>query len=293
MISVVVPLYNKKSSIKSTIESVLAQSYSDFELLVVDDGSTDGSTDVVKSFDDKRIRLISKENGGVSSARNEGIREAKSEFISFLDADDLWDKDFLLEINKLITDFPEAGIWGTSYSYKKNGGLIPAKKPLPELYRGYLNDNIWRYAHVYCSSAVCCRRNALLKYAMFDENIKFGEDIDVWWRIMLNYKAAYYNKSFAIYRFDEENRAMTEIIPLNKLYIYYFEKYKKYREENSDFRYFIDQECLWWLFPYYAENPKNKDVQRILKQIDLNEYKWSFRFRFKFPKLYKILKGLN
>ena len=133
----------------------------------------------------------------------------------------------------------------------------------------------------------------MLKYALFDENIKFGEDIDVWWRIMLNHKAAYYNKSFAIYRFDEENRAMTEIIPLNKLYIYYFEKYKKYRDENSDFRYFIDQECMWWLFPYYAENPQNKDVQRILKQIDLNEYKWSFRFRFKFPKLYKILKGLN
>ena len=126
MISVVVPLYNKKSSIKSTIESVLAQTYKDFELIVVDDGSTDGSADVVKSFDDNRIRLISKENGGVSSARNEGIREAKNEFISFLDADDLWDKDFLLEIDKLINDFPEAGILGTSYSYKKNGVLIPA-----------------------------------------------------------------------------------------------------------------------------------------------------------------------
>lgn len=293
MISVIIPLYNKKNSIKSTIESVLAQSYSDFELIVVDDGSTDGSADVVKCFDDKRIRLISKENGGVSSARNEGIREAKSEFISFLDADDLWDKNYLENVNQLIHDFPNAGIWGVNYGFETADGNHIKLNDLPMDFRGYLL-NPWHSGQVYwTSSSSSSSKTALNAIGGFDERLVYGEDIDVWFRLILEYGGVFYNKCLAYYRQDAENRLMNKHIPLEKLYIFYFEKYKKYREETPDFRHFIDQECMWWLFPYYAENPKDNDVLRILKQIDLSEYKWSFRFRFKFPKLYKILKGLK
>ena len=109
-ISVVIPLYNKAASITSTIQSVLAQSYPYFEIVIIDDGSSDNSVQKVRLIDDKRIKLISKQNGGVSSARNEGIRQAQYDYIAFLDADDLWKPTYLEELVKLITDFPEASL---------------------------------------------------------------------------------------------------------------------------------------------------------------------------------------
>lgn len=291
MISVVIPLYNKRGSIASTVQSVLGQTFTDFELIVVDDGSTDGSADVVRSFAEPRIRLVSKSNGGVCSARNEGIRQARSEYVAFLDADDLYEPEFLQEIEELIATCPEAGIWGTSYFFLKGGEKISANKPLPAGFKGIIDNSSWSLGHLYCSSAVCCRKSALQEVGLFDERITWGEDIDVWWRIMLSHPAAYSNRELAVYRFDEDNRAMNAQIPLERLYIYYFEKYAQARARDAAFRRFIDKECLWWLFPYFAKDPKNPEIQRVLSQIDLGEYKPSFAFRFRFPKLYNFLKG--
>ncbi len=88
MISVVIPLYNKETSLPLSLQSVLSQSYDDFEVVIVDDGSTDGSVSIVESISDPRIRLIKQENGGPSKARNEGVKNAKGDWIVFLDADD-------------------------------------------------------------------------------------------------------------------------------------------------------------------------------------------------------------
>lgn len=293
MISIIIPLYNKEHCIQTTIESVLKQNFQDFELFVVDDGSTDGSADVVMGFDDNRIKLIQKENGGVCSARNVGIREAGYEYVAFLDADDLWEPEFLSEISKMIHDFPDAGILGTSYFYLGKGTKESAGKPLSKDFYGIIDNSKWNLAHIYCSTAVCCKKSALNEVGLFDERIAYGEDIDVWWRIMLNHPAAFSNKELAIYRLDEENRAMNKEIPLDKLYINYFEKYAEYRKANDCFRHFIDKECMWWLFPYYLKDRQNKNIKRILSQIDLNEYKPSFKFRFMFPHLYHLIKRLK
>lgn len=292
MISVVIPLYNKQYSIGATIESVLAQTYSDFEMIVVDDGSTDNSFDVASRFDDPRVRLIRKQNGGVSSARNVGVQNAMSQYVAFLDGDDLWEPGFLAEISKMLIDFPEAGIYGTSYCYLKHGLKERAEKNLPEGFYGILDNSSWNHGHAFCSTAVCCRKSAIDETGLFDERIAYGEDLDAWWRVMLKYPAAFSNKELAVYRFDEENRAMDKRIPLEKLYINYFEKYSEARKENPAFRHFIDKECMWWLYPYCLENPKDGNVRRILSQIDLSEYKPSFRFRFRFPRLYSLLKRI-
>ena len=112
--SVVIPLYNKRNSLKACIESVLNQSYKDFELIVVDDGSTDGSKEIVREFEDKRIRLIEKKNGGVSSARNLGVRSARNSWIAFLDGDDIWTKWHLETIVRLAESEPLAMVLSSS-----------------------------------------------------------------------------------------------------------------------------------------------------------------------------------
>ena len=124
MISVIIPLYNKEHFVAKTIESVLAQTYKDYELIIVNDGSTDHSADVVSTFSDARIRYEEQANGGVSSARNHGLRMAKGEFVAFLDADDTWYPDFLEQMMRLYTAYPDYSF----FCCAQKDRLIP---PLP------------------------------------------------------------------------------------------------------------------------------------------------------------------
>ena len=112
------PLFNKERSIKSTITSVLKQTVADFELLVINDGSTDKSREMVAGIQDSRIKIVDKPNGGVSNTRNEGIKFASNTYVALLDADDLWEPDFLETIRKLIADYPEAECYTTGFACK-------------------------------------------------------------------------------------------------------------------------------------------------------------------------------
>ncbi len=134
MISIIIPLYNKEQYIRQTLESVFSQTFQQFEIVVVDDGSTDGSLDVVRQISDPRIRIVCKENGGVSSARNMGIGEARYDYLAFLDADDLWMPDHLEVIAQLIRKYPQCGLFGTSYYFQRSGQqptLPMLRCPLP------------------------------------------------------------------------------------------------------------------------------------------------------------------
>ena len=138
--SIVIPLYNKEKAIVATLQSVLAQTYTDYEIIVVDDGSKDNSLKVAKSVNDSRINVIHKENGGVSSARNRGIREAKGDYIALLDGDDLWKPTFLEEQVKLIHDFPKAAMWGVNTAFIKKGKSRKWEQGMGEGYRGYVEN---------------------------------------------------------------------------------------------------------------------------------------------------------
>ena len=119
MISVVIPLYNKERYIERAVYSVLSQTFQQFEIVIVNDGSTDGSVSVIERMNNPLIRLIHQKNGGVSAARNRGIEEARFEYIAFLDADDEWKENHLEVIAGLIRKFPECGVFGTSYYYTR------------------------------------------------------------------------------------------------------------------------------------------------------------------------------
>ena len=112
-VSVVVPLYNKAAYITRCLESICQQTFDDFEVLAVDDGSTDGSGEVAARTADRRIRVISQRNAGEGAARNRGITEARAELIAFLDADDAWEPGFLQAVIQLSQRYPEAGLFAT------------------------------------------------------------------------------------------------------------------------------------------------------------------------------------
>lgn len=207
VITVIIPLYNKEASIATALRGVLAQTYQDFEVVVVDDGSTDAGAAVVETFDDPRIRLIRQENGGVSAARNRGIAEAKGEHVAFLDADDEWMPQFLEEIAALIAEYPECKARATNYIFNSNGVKSPTilrKMPFAEG-RGVLT-NYFEVAS--CShppmwtSAVCIDRDLLQEIGGFPLGIKSGEDLLTWARIAVRTQWAYSMKPMAQYNVE-------------------------------------------------------------------------------------------
>lgn len=125
MFSVVIPLYNKQAYIADTLRTVFAQTYADFEVVVVDDGSTDDSAATVLAHSDARLRLIRQPNAGVSAARNRGVAEARGSIIAFLDADDRWEPHHLETLADLVKLYPRCGAFATSYAIVKNGTTTP------------------------------------------------------------------------------------------------------------------------------------------------------------------------
>lgn len=208
MITIIIPLYNKEASIATALRGVLAQTYQDFEVVVVDDGSTDGGAAVVETFDDPRIRLIRQENGGVSAARNRGIAEAKGEHVAFLDADDEWMPTFLEEIAALIAAYPECKARATNYIFNSNGVKSPTllrKMPFAEG-RGVLTNyfEVASCSHPpVCSICVCIDRDLLQEIGGFPVGIKSGEDLLTWARIAVRTQWAYSMKPLAQYNFDQ------------------------------------------------------------------------------------------
>lgn len=294
MISIVIPLYNKAQSIESTIRCIQAQTYQDFEIVVVDGWSKDGSLEIIQRLakDDPRIRVLMQVNKhGVTPARNESIEAAKSERIAFIDADDYWEPAYLETLVKLMDDYPEAGIWGLSL-----GAMVGNKKyhypPQEPIFRGLLK-NPWVVGCPYSTSAVGISKKAFEKVGGFDNRIIYGEDLDLWFRLMLEFPCAYEDRVLSYYRVDAENRACNHVFPLKIHLPYYIDKYEKYRKENKDFRRFFDRQCLYRLYPYTLKREYKEDLKHCLAPIDWSLQKLSLRFRFLFPRVYNIYRRLR
>ena len=206
--SVIIPLYNKEKSVISTVESVLNQTYPHFELIIVNDGSTDSSLEVVQQFDDPRIRIIDKANGGVSSARNVGIKAAKYDYIIPLDADDLWMPYALAEFNTLIMNFPNAQVFATNFNITdKNIKGSSKKYYVTDFY--YLSAVFmakWNIP-IMVTGCVAFHSNCISSCGLYDEKVSHGEDIDFWMRLKDKCSIAKSELVTLIYRFDTENRA--------------------------------------------------------------------------------------
>lgn len=209
-ISVVMPLYNKELEVARAIRSVLAQTFRNFELIVVNDGSTDGSVDQVNLVIDSRIRLIHQLNRGVSEARNRGVSEAKSDLVAFIDADDEWGSDFLHEIISLRRDFPGCDVFAVCYYRVGSSGehFLPVIRGMPSGYRGILTHYFAIAAKsdppIHASS-VAVSRDAILAIGGFPHGTLEGEDLLTWARLASHYRIAYLNLPCNKYYLPIEN----------------------------------------------------------------------------------------
>lgn len=217
-ISVVIPLYNKALSIKRSVQSVLAQSYKNFELIVVDDGSTDDGGSIVNKYYDERIFLIRQNNSGVSAARNTGIKHASGNLVAFLDADDSWKPDFLKTIVRLSKNFPNAGLYATAYQINLSNQKIRnpmfsgiSESPWEGIISNYFKSATFGDPPV-CASAVAIPYDILIESGGFQLGKRMGEDLDLWGRIALKYPIAFSSQVQAIYHQDAENRACNYFI---------------------------------------------------------------------------------
>ena len=201
-ISVVIPLYNKAGDITRCLDSVVAQTLTDFEAIVVDDGSTDGGGAFVEGRD-SRIRLISQNNGGEAAARNTGIRAACSRLIAFLDADDEWMPEFLSAVVALADRYPGAGLFATGFRrYFDDGRVLERtlrgnEECLTTVTTRYL-DHVREGDFVTCSSTAV-RRSVFDHVGFFPEGQAIGADVDQWARIALRHPFAYDSRILAIY----------------------------------------------------------------------------------------------
>lgn len=208
MISVVIPLYNKEQSIASTLQTVLNQTYQDFEIVIVDDGSTDHSVEEVTKVLNPRIRLIHQENAGVSAARNRGIEEAKGEYIAFLDADDEWKSDYLKTQYELTQKYPECSVFACNYEFKDSQGKVTPTiiRKIPFKGEDGILSNYFEVASCshppICSISIMVKKNAIQSIGGFPIGIKSGEDLLTWARLAVNGKIAYAKQAYAVFNVE-------------------------------------------------------------------------------------------
>ena len=204
--SVIISVYNKADFIKKTIQSVLDQTVIDYEIILINDASTDNSDTVIRSLDHSKIHYHSfDKNQGAAAARNKGIEIASGTYLAFLDGDDLWVSTYLLEIEALINNFPDHSVYATAVAIQEHDGYRDSKytfqnpEKKEQLSLNYFESSLKNT--ILTSSSTVVRKNVFAKTGRYDTTIKSGQDTDLWIRIGLQYRIAFSTKALVTYTF--------------------------------------------------------------------------------------------
>ena len=205
-ISVVIPLWNKRAEVGAAIASVLAQTVPPLEIIVVDDGSTDGSAAVVEAFTSPLVRLIRQPNGGVSAARNRAIGEARGEWVALLDADDEWRPEFLEKISLLSLECPACRAYGAGFDIRdEHGALTRGNFPSRRGTVDYFAEAMRRY--VLIPSATVLHRRTVTELGGFPEGMRLGEDQYLWTKLARTAPVGFLPEALAVYSRAAQNRS--------------------------------------------------------------------------------------
>jgi glycosyltransferase involved in cell wall biosynthesis len=274
MFSIVIPYYNKSAYIVRCIDSILSQTFTDYEVILVDDGSTDNGIDLISKKYGDFIKIFHQDNQGVSAARNHGIQKAKYKYIALLDADDAWHPQYLESVNGVITTEKEVKIVGCHYS--RDLSFFENKHTIPSYFKF---ENYFKKAirNTYFTSS-----SSVIEKSFFDENegfntnLKKGEDHDLWFRVLLNVGNSFYITNTLVYYSDEDtNQATQKKIALDYTLVGHINSIYKdviKSNQNKDFNKFISLYVYFNLYPYYFDKPTNTKAKEILSSIEYHYF---------------------
>ena len=290
--SVVIPLYNKANYIQSCLESVLKQTHKEFEVILVNDGSTDGSEAVVERFQDSRIRLVHQENKGASAARNKGVSLAKHEWIALIDADDYWYPNHLEELQNTIEQFPKADVVCNNYEILLDNDFIkqpafsieyPLKAQyIEDYFKGSLIDPIaW-------TSALSFTSSIFKKVGEFDTNIKSGQDIDLMVKFGLAATIAFNPKVTMRYHRKTENNLSDDTVLREKLS--YIDNHRSKEKKNPSLHQYMD--INRFSLAIQAKMAQDKALfKELVGRLDIHHLNSKQKLLLKTPA--NVLKGLK
>lgn len=298
--SVIIPLYNKAPYVEKALRSVSAQTFSDYELIVVDDGSKDESASVAErvlndcwlsQLKPQPVKLIRQVNAGVSTARNNGVAASQGQYICFLDADDWWEPTFLEEMAKLIAEFPDAGIYGTNYTivnetkHKTRIAPIGLEK---DFEKGYFN-----YCRIYAKSlcmpltsiTVSIPRKVFDEMQGFKPHLKLGEDFVLWVHIALNYNVVFLNKPLAFYNQDVEvaNRGTQHLHQPECHMLWNLSDLEDEEKRNPDYKQLVDRLRVNGLMRYFISDDYHEAATAELKKVDWSKQPVKCRRLYRMP----------
>jgi glycosyltransferase involved in cell wall biosynthesis len=261
--TVIIPLFNKETFIENTLKSVLNQTFTDFEVILIDDASTDSGFSIASSLASSKVKTIQHEtNQGLSATRNTGIKNARAKFIAFLDADDIWEVNFLEKIFFLTEKFPEAKLFATNYLeiYSKTIALTPKTNVKNE----YIIPNFFEASlcqPIYCPSSLCVDKLVFEEIGFYNEQITFGEDVDFNIRANHSFKLAYSPNPLVQYKMISENQITNA--PIKNKTIPDFDYYEILAENNLSLKKYLDFHRYIFAKMYKIENDtKNYNIQK-------------------------------
>lgn len=270
MFSIIIPLYNKSKYILRTIESVFQQSFQDWEIIVVDDGSTDDGYQKVSNLISEKITLLQKENSGVSASRNLGISKARFPYIAFLDADDCWHPDYLLSMKKGTEIFPNAGIWASSFS--KDPDELKILDRSFEIIKNYFQIALKNT--LFFTSSVVMDKKFFKENEGFNTNLKRGEDLDVWYRAICIFGALVFcPDKLAFYERGDLQGATRTTSPLKASILSiilngdYIKPNLVSPSQKEEFDAFRDKYVYYHLYKYLHNPENNKTIEETLSRI--------------------------
>jgi len=291
--SVIIPLYNKESHILDTLKSVFNQLFTDYEVIVVNDGSTDNSWDTIAAIKNSKLKTHNRKNYGVSQSRNFAMQQAKGDYFAFLDADDTWETSHLQDLFELTVKYPNCGLYCTNYTYDYGEGFVvkPVFPTLPDHndWQGIVSDFFLASlkSRIAWTSAVAIPKKIIASIGLFDPHFSSGQDTDYWTRIALKHAVAFTKKNSVSYNTTAENR-ITHISPNNRKFMT-FDKFLKDEKTNTSLKKFNDM-CRAELAIKHKIIGDFKTADFYTTDIDYNNINWKQLLLLKSPSF--ILKPL-
>lgn len=238
--SVVISVFNKEKYIADTLKSVLAQTFTDFEVVILNDGSTDNSETEILKFKDPRIRYFSRENTGASAARNFTIQQAESKYIALMDADDYWYPFYLEEQNRLVNEHPNESVFATATEIKRNRKTFKNSYSIQTIGKDSIIVDYFESSQldsVLLSISTVLKKDVFENVGWYDPKIKSGEDTDLYVRIGLKYKVVFSPKVCATY-IVRKNSLFQSVKNIEEKANY--EAYEVYEKNNPALKKFLD-----------------------------------------------------